>query len=159
MRRISSAIALAAMALVLTTAVASANATIHSLSVNFDGTTVTATGDISGLGSQKPAFAQLTVNGSASYTCTNNGGNAAPGQNPVPVQSTSPAQDLGNTTDNGRGTVNVSTTLTAPSTINPKTAGCPSGKWTASLNEVTVSSATLTITQGNQVVFQQTYYP
>src|SRR5688500_12405412 len=130
-------------------------ATIHSLDVTFSGDTVTATGDISGLGSQKPATAQLEVVGFATYTCTNKGGNAAPGQNPVPVQTLSPEQDLGNTERNGRGTVNVSATLTAPQTISAQTAGCPSGKRTATLHDSVVTGATLTIRQGNQIVFQE----
>jgi hypothetical protein len=161
MRRIAITIPLAVLSLGLSATLAFAD-TIHNISVSFDGNTVTATGDISGLGSQKPAYAVLSANGFATYECSNQGGNAAPGQNPVPVQGSSAPQDLGNTTHNGRGTVNVSVTVTAPQTINPKTAGCPNGKtWTATLQSVTLTSATLTIYQGNpnNVIFQQTYYP
>ena len=146
----------AAVGLVALTATSAlAAATIHNLDVTFSGDTVTATADVSGLGSQKPAFAILEVEGFASYTCINNGGTAAPGQNPVPVSDESEPSPLGNTERNGRGTVNVSQTLTAPATVPAKPAGCPSRQWTASLNDVVVTGATLTITQGNQVVFSQ----
>src|SRR5205814_1109380 len=106
MRRVTYSFVLALVVMALSSAIAAAD-TIHSINVTFSGNTVTASGDISGLGSKKPAFATLQVNGFALYNCANKGGNEAPGQNPVPATSTSPAQDLGNTENNGRGTVNL----------------------------------------------------
>jgi hypothetical protein len=156
MRHFLTSILGALMILTIAASVALAD-TIHSITVSFSDTTVTASGDISGLGSKKPAFAVLEVNGFALYTCANKGGNEAPGQNPVPLIATSPAQDLGNTVNNGRGTVDVSVTLTAPASVSASTAGCPNNNWKATLKSVTVASATLTITQGNQTIFQQTY--
>jgi hypothetical protein len=145
------------MALALAASSVLAAATVHNLNISFSDTTVTATADVSGLGSTKPAFALLTVNGTAEYTCTNGGGQFVPGQNPQPATTTSPAQDLGNTTNNGRGIVNVSVTLTAPLHINAKVAGCPNGKtWTATLNSLIVESATLTLTQQGKIFFQET---
>ena len=132
--------------------------TIHNLDISFDGLTVTATADVSGLGSTKPATAQLFVLGTAEYNCVNNGGTVVPGQNPQEATATSPVQDLGNTTNNGRGVVNVTATLSAPQTINAKTAGCPNGKtWTANLVSVEVTGARLVLKQQNQTFFDQTF--
>ena len=157
-RRIAFAVPTSLLALAFTASSMLAAATIHNLDVEFSGTTVTATADVSGLGSQKPANAQLTVNGQALYECRNGGGQVVPGQNPQPARTTSPVQDLGNTTNNGRGVVDVSATLSAPTTINARTAGCPNGKtWTATLLSVEVTSATLTLKQGGQTFFQQTF--
>jgi len=158
MRRLAISLPASLVALALAASSVLAAPTIHNLQVTFSGTTVTATADVSGLGSTKPATAQLTVNGTAQYTCSNGGGQVVPGQNPQPATTTSPVQDLGNTTNNGRGVVNVSATLSAPATINAKTAGCPNGKtWTATLNTLVVTSATLTLKQQGQIFFQQTF--
>jgi hypothetical protein len=145
--------------LALTASTAFAALTFHSgPTVTFSDSSATATANISGLGND-PAFAQLFVNGTAQYTCTNKGGNAAPGQNPQPATGASPVQDLGNTEHNGRATVNVTATLTAPQTIPAKTAGCPGANWTATLSSLTVTSATLVITQNGQEIYRQTFTP
>jgi len=157
MRRslVTAVAALGVLALMAPTAFAAI--TFHAgPTVTFSGSTATASANVSGLGTT-PAFAQLTVNGFALYVCANKGGNEAPGQNPVPATGASPVQDLGNTAHNGRATVDVTATLTAPLTISPQTAGCPNGNWTATLDSLTVTSATLTITQGGVVIYEQTF--
>ena len=159
MRRIQYSAAAAVMVLLLAAGSALAALTFHSgPTVTFSGSSATATANISGLGNE-PAFAQLFVNGTAEYTCSNKGGNEAPGQNPQPAQGASPVQDLGNTEHNGRATVNVTATLTAPQTIPAKQAGCPNGNWTATLSKLTVTSATLVITQGGQEIYRNTFTP
>jgi hypothetical protein len=158
MRRLPIALASSLVALALMASSVLAAPTIHNLDVEFSGTTVTASADVSGLGSTKPATAQLIVNGTALYECSNQGGNVVPGQNPQPATTTSPIQDLGNTTNNGRGVVDVSATLSAPQTINARTAGCPNGKtWTATLSSLVVTSATLILKQQGQTFFEQTF--
>jgi hypothetical protein len=122
--------------------------------VTFNGTTsVTATGEASGLGNQ-PAIATLEVEGTVTYTCRNKGGNEAPGQNPVPATGTG-TQDLGNSDHNGRGELNITVSLDAPAPeVNGKVAGCPNGNWKG-VNPVSsgILSATLTIEQGGQVIY------
>jgi hypothetical protein len=158
-RRLVPGIGVALTVLALTASTAFAALTFHSgPTVTFSDSSATATANISGLGNT-PAFAQLFVNGTAQYTCTNKGGNEAPGQNPQPATGASPVQDLGNTEHNGRATVNVTATLTAPQTIPAKTAGCPGANWTATLSSLTVTSATLVITQGGQEIYRQTFTP
>ena len=126
---------------------------------NTDGT-VTATANISGLGNV-PATATLVETGTAIYQCTNKGNpsNVVQGQNPQPAQSVPGVQDLGNSQHNGRADLNVSTgPLTAAQSIDPRTAGCPSANWSATLSSLTVTGATLTITQGGATIFTQ-FYP
>jgi hypothetical protein len=160
MRRFSLAVATALAALVLTANIALGAITFHS-GPTIDWSTptngATATFNISGLGSE-PARARLVMEGFATYTCRNKGGNAAPGQNPVPAQSTSPFVNLTPNDKNGRDTIEVTGTLTAPASVDPQVAGCPNGKWTANRDSLTVTGATLIIEQpfGN-VIFSQFY--
>ena len=121
--------------------------------VTFNGTTsVTATGEASGLGNV-PAIATLTVRGTVTYTCVNKGGNESPGQNPVPATGTG-TQDLGNSDHNGRGDLNVTATLDPDPEVSGKIAGCPNGNWKG-INPVGpgITGATLLITQGGQAIF------
>ena len=159
MRRLGLSFAVALTAVALTAGTAFAALTFHAgPDVTFSGSTATATANISGLGNDE-ATAQLFVNGTALYTCTNKGGNSAPGQNPQPATGASPVQDLGNTDKNGRSQSNVTATLTAPLTIPAKTAGCPGNNWTANLSSLTITSATLVITYNGQTIYSQTFTP
>jgi hypothetical protein len=120
----------------------------------------TATANISGLGNV-PATATLVETGTAIYQCTNKGNpsNIVQGQNPQPAKSVPGVQDLGNSDHNGRANLNVSTgPLTAAQSIDPVTAGCPNANWSATLKSLTLTGATLTITQGGATIFTQ-FYP
>jgi len=127
--------------------------------VTFNGTSsVTATGDISGLGNQ-PAIATLTVEGTVRYTCRNKGGEEAPGQNPVPATGTG-SQDLGNSDHNGRGVLNITVSLDAPpAVVSGKVAGCPNNNWKG-INPVSsgITGATLTVEQAGSTIFGPSHY-
>ena len=128
-------------------------------SFNADHTSFTITGEASGLGNT-PAIAHVTVNGTVRYTCENKGGNQAPGQNPVPATSTVD-QNLGNSDHNGRGVLNVTAAVAASATVSGTVAGCPNGNWNGVDPQpfpVTITSATVTITQGNQTIFGPVTY-
>jgi hypothetical protein len=159
MRRLGLSFAVALTAVALMAGTAFAALTFHSgPTVTFSGSSATATFNVSGLGND-PATAQLFVNGTALYTCTNRGGNAAPGQNPQPATGASPVVDLSSSQKNGRDDVSVTATLTAPLHIPAKTAGCPGNNWTATLSSLTVTSATLVISQNGQTIYSQTFTP
>ena len=142
--------------------VAVAAVTVKSLpTATFSGASVTLTGgNFSGLGSV-PANATLTATGSATYTCTNQGGNASPGQNPVPAQPGTANQGLGNADHNGRGTItNMTASVTAGPTPSPQAVGCGGGgsnNWTVTLNTLTATAAHLTITQDSSIIFCRNY--
>jgi hypothetical protein len=152
---LSSAIALVAVALMSGTAFAAL--TFHSgPTVTFDGASATATFNVSGLGND-PATAEVQVSGTAQYTCTNKGGNAAPGQNPQPATGSSGEVALNSSQKNGRDSVSVTGVLTAPLHIPAKTAGCPGNNWTATLSSLTATSATLIIRQNGVIIYSNTF--
>jgi hypothetical protein len=157
MRRLGLSFAVALTAVALMAGTAFAALTFHSgPTVTFSGSSATATFNVSGLGND-PATAQLFVDGTALYTCTNKGGNAAPGQNPQPATGASPVFDLSASQKNGRDSVSVTATLTAPLHIPAKTAGCPGNNWTATLSSLTATSATLVIAQNGVTIYSQTF--
>jgi hypothetical protein len=155
----------ALLAVAVTSSIALAAVNVKSYpKATFSGASVTLTdGNFSGLGSV-PAIATLTVTGSATYTCHNNGAsqNVVPGQNPVAAQSGSSGPvDLGNADHNGRGTVSgITASVTAPPTPTAQQVGCGgsgSNNWTVVLNTLTATAAHLEITQNGSIVFCRNY--
>ena len=112
------------------------------------GTTLRATGDVSGLG-QTTLDVFLDGEGIATVECRNPAGNVAPGQATAVDVSGS---QTGIQPKNGRATFNVTTI--AP-TVGPE--ACPNPQWTARVTDVDFTSATLTLQQGGQTVFQGTF--
>jgi hypothetical protein len=158
MRRFLQAFALALSMLALLAGTAFAAVTWHSgptFSANADGS-FTASGDGSGFGNQ-PAEATITINALVAYTCRNKGGNEVPGQNPVAAVLRGTA-DLNNADHNGRGVFNLTVGPFVPAaTVGGRDIGCPNGNWQG-INPVLVGAltATLTITQGGNLIFSQT---
>jgi hypothetical protein len=118
------------------------------------GTTLQATGSLAGLGN-KDVTITLTATGTASsITCTNKGGNVAPGQNRPKVttvgQQSIPATEV----KNGNVSFNLST---AQPFVTAKQAGCPNNNWTATVNDVEFTSATITVVQDGKVVLKETF--
>jgi hypothetical protein len=148
MRKILIAL-LTSLAVLLVPGVAQAAVTFHSGPTFTDnGTTLTVRGNVSGLGNEDLSVF-LSATGVAEVTCTNPAGNVAPGQD---TTTTTSGSQTGIEPKNGRATFTVTTAQpTAP------TDACPNRKWTATVTDVDFTSATLTLVQGGQVVFQQTY--
>jgi len=117
-------------------------------------TSTTCTGSITGLGGGDVEI-DTTVSGSAVYQCQNGGGQIAPGQNRVLVgPSTTPTTIPGSEVKNGNLTFTTQpATLSAPSTVSGSAAGCPNANWTGVNPQLTLTSITLKILQGGQLLF------
>jgi hypothetical protein len=166
MRRISILVVALAAALVMT-ATALAAVTVKQLpTISFDGDSATVSGgNFSGLGNTD-AIGELTVDGIANYTCTNKGGNAAPGQNPVEAEPGSSGPQSIRADKNGRATVpNITATVQAPPTPSAADVGCggggaaEGGKWTVTLASLEVTSAHFEVTHAGDLVLCRDYTP
>jgi hypothetical protein len=109
---------------------------------------------LSGLGNQDVTIT-IKTSGTATTLCTNQGGNTAPGQNKTPVspsaQQTFPASEIKN------GNLCACLTTAPPPNPTSAQAGCPSSNWSASITDVTFSSAEIIVVQGGKVVLDQTF--
>lgn len=148
--------ALSAVALFAPTAALAAN--VHFVkppTFTDNGTTLTVTGKLAGLGNGDLAITVATVGTATKITCTNPGGNQAPGQN-KPRVNTIGTQKI-ESSEIKNGTVTIRVTTAAPAQLTAKQAGCPNNNWTARIDDVKFSSATITVVQGGQTVLNETY--
>jgi hypothetical protein len=115
-----------------------------------EGTTVSCTAVVSGLGG---TTFEITVDatGTASVTCTNKGGNIAPGQNTTVETSGTTGEQP--TTTNGNFDVAVSTDDPEPL---PPTPTCPNRSWTPDIVDVTFTTAILRLFEDDVLVDEVT---
>lgn len=90
-------------------------------------------------------------------TCRNNGGNTAPGISADPITATGEELlDSTTVTKNGKAPIDLTATFTSL-TFPGKRMGCPNDNWTATVNAVRFTCATIQVTQGTTVVLKQSY--
>jgi len=108
-----------------------------------NGTTLTATGSVAGLGNDDVTVT-LDATGTATVVGVNPAGNVAPGQTQnVNVSGQQVITDVKN------GRVNFSVTTIPPTA---SAASLPNPKWTPVVTDVDFTSATLNVVQGGQTV-------
>jgi hypothetical protein len=109
-----------------------------------NGLSLAASGELSGLGNGD-VLVTLTAQADVTASCTNQGGNQAPGQNPAPLtvigSQASPASEIKN------GTTPFSVVTVAPDPTIPGAPDCPNSNWTETIEDLAFSSAVITVEQ------------
>lgn len=121
-----------------------------------EGLTLNATGELSGLGNED-IVVRLEATADVVAVCENQGGNLAFGQNPAPITligtESIPRERLKN------GSVGFNLTTLAPENPVPGAPDCPNSNWSETIEELTFTSATITVYQPiPTVVFTGTWY-
>lgn len=103
---------------------------------------------LAGLGNSTGAGVFLNATANVDATCTNAGNHQAPGQNPAPISVTgSTTITPGDISHNGSaGPISV-TTNPPPSTI-AGAPDCPNPGWTEAVNDLSFTTASITVQQG-----------
>ena len=116
-----------------------------------------ADGTLVGIGRTDETMVVVEATGIPVVTCTNQGGNQAPGQNP-PRVTTSGQQQIGvrQITKNGSAPINVTTGLPDGS-LPGSQMGCPNDNWIAEIVGIQFTNATVTVYQNGVVTLQETY--
>jgi len=118
------------------------------------GQTLTSTISLTGLGNGDVTIT-LQVTGGATYTLYNPAGGFVPGQNKIPIASSAtlvvPSRQIKN------GNLTVTLTTPAPTAPPAKELGAPNNNWSAEIDDVLFTTATITVVQGGQVVLQESF--
>lgn len=158
-RKILSLLSVLLVATLLTSPV-SAGGGVGFSRVQFSLGSLIATGYVSGIGNTDVTVL-LEAIGLPVVTCTNQSGNQSPGQNP-PKVSASGQQFLPGNSD--QQTKNGKTQFSGVETQDPETlpwdvAGCPNSNWTAHIDFILWTNATISVrdTATNGLLLEQNY--
>jgi hypothetical protein len=156
-KRIFSILLSVLMMSALITSAASAGGNVGLKNVQFSLGSLDVTGTLTGLGGYSDGvIVDLVANGIPVVTCTTRGGKASPGQNPSQVSARG-VQLITQITKNGTASVAVS----AEPTLTAVQGGCPNNNWTANIDFVYWTDATITVTDPSTnpatVLLQQNY--
>ena len=127
----------------LTTTTALAAKPRFSSAINFSLGSLIAEGRLAGLGTQDVAVV-LDATGIPVVTCTNQGGNQAPGQNPSKVSARG-AQSLVHETYKKNGSTGFEVETDEPTPLSAKKMGCPNDTWIAAIDFVFWTDATIEV--------------
>lgn len=109
-----------------------------------NGLSLRASGELSGLGNAD-VLVTLSAQADVTATCSNRGGNQAPGQNPAPLTVTGsqaiPASEVKN------GTTPFSVVTVAPDPTIAGAPDCPNPNWTETIQDLAFTSAVITVEQ------------
>ncbi len=150
MRRVAKATALA-VALVLAMASSASASSVHlkggknaEPSFTDGGLTLAAAGELSGLGNGD-VLVTLEAEADVTATCTNQGGNQAPGQNPAPISvkgsQAIPEEEIKN------GNTPFSVVTVAPPAEIEGAPDCSNPNWTELIEDLSFTSAVITVEQ------------
>lgn len=108
------------------------------------GVTLMASGALAGLGNGD-VLITLAAMADVTSTCTNQGGNQAPGQNPAPITvegtQSIPAAEVKN------GNTPFAVVTNPPPTVIPGAPDCPNPNWTETIDDLAFTSAIITVEQ------------
>jgi hypothetical protein len=112
------------------------------------GLTLLAEGELAGLGYEN-VWIEINALANPTATCTNNGGNQAPGQNPAQVAVTGGVMiEPEDFTKNGNVYFFVETEPPySPFGIVPNAPDCPNPNWTEQITDLAFTSAVITVEQ------------
>ena len=115
-----------------------------------NGTNLTVCVSLAGLGNEDVVIT-IAATALLDTTCISPGGKEAPGQNRIPFSTS--VTTVVRSTEIKNGSVTACATTPGPS-VTAKQAGCPGKKWTARIDDVEFESATITVSQGGEVVLE-----
>lgn len=108
------------------------------------GLSLSAASSLAGLGNAD-VLVSITAQANVTSTCSNQGGNQAPGQNPAPITVSGslsiPAEEI----KNGTTPFNVATV--PPPAVIAGAPDCPNPNWTEAITDLSFTSATITVEQ------------
>jgi hypothetical protein len=110
-----------------------------------------AAGELSGLGNGDVLIA-MEATANVTSTCTNQGGNAAPGQNPAPITVLGATAIPGSEVKNGNTPFTVATV--PPDPVIPGAPDCPNPNWTESIDDLAFTSAIINVEQAGIFVLE-----